>query len=94
MLLEWLHGRRSITLAKLRPFPAGPPGQVSFQVSGGKPITVLRVKVEPQPHVVDQTFRFYHPELTFLKKTIRLPPWHTLPGEPTACQAGARALPR
>ena len=58
-----------------------PPGQVSFRVSGGKPIALLRVKVEPQPHVVDQTFRFYHPELTFLKKTIRLPPWHTLPGE-------------
>uniref|UniRef100_A0A8C0E7I9 Nephrocystin-4 n=1 Tax=Bubo bubo TaxID=30461 RepID=A0A8C0E7I9_BUBBB len=54
--------------------------QVSFQVSRGKPIALLRVKVEPQPHVVDQTFRFYHPELTFLKKTIRLPPWHTLPG--------------
>ncbi|XP_051493523.1 nephrocystin-4 isoform X2 [Apus apus] len=54
--------------------------QVSFQVSGGKPIALLLVKVEPQPHVVDQTFRFYHPELTFLKKTIRLPPWHTLPG--------------
>lgn len=71
-----------------------PPGQVSFQVSGGKPIALLRVKVEPQPHVVDQTFRFYHPELTFLKKTIRLPPWHTLPGEPTVCPAGDRALPR
>lgn len=58
-------------------------------MSGGKPIALLRVKVEPQPHVVDQTFRFYHPELTFLKKTIRLPPWHTLPGEATACPAGA-----
>ncbi|NXP80298.1 NPHP4 protein, partial [Ramphastos sulfuratus] len=56
--------------------------QVCFQGSGGKPLALLRVKVEPQPHVVDQTFRFYHPELTFLKKTIRLPPWHTLPGAP------------
>lgn len=65
-------------------FSFRPLGQVSFQVSGGKPIALLRVKVEPQPHVVDQTFRFYHPELTFLKKTIRLPPWHTLPGEPVA----------
>ncbi|XP_076212218.1 nephrocystin-4 isoform X1 [Aptenodytes patagonicus] len=62
--------------------------QVSFQVSGGKPIAVLRVKVEPQPHVVDQTFRFYHPELTFLKKTIRLPPWHTLPGAPVGMPGG------
>ncbi|XP_029873112.1 nephrocystin-4 isoform X1 [Aquila chrysaetos chrysaetos] len=62
--------------------------QVSFQVSGGKPIALLRVKVEPQPHVVDQTFRFYHPELTFLKKTIRLPPWHTLPGAPVGMPGG------
>ncbi|XP_031987671.1 nephrocystin-4 [Corvus moneduloides] len=62
--------------------------QVSFQVSGGKPIALLRVKVEPQPHVVDQTFRFYHPELTFLKKTIRLPPWHTLPGTPVGVPGG------
>ncbi|XP_066059184.1 nephrocystin-4 isoform X2 [Chamaea fasciata] len=62
--------------------------QVSFQVSGGKPIALLRVKVEPQPHVVDQTFRFYHPELTFLKKTIRLPPWHTLPGIPVGVPGG------
>ncbi|NWI55997.1 NPHP4 protein, partial [Calyptomena viridis] len=63
-------------------------GGVSFQVSGGKPIALLRVKVEPQPHVVDQTFRFYHPELTFLKKTIRLPPWHTLPGTPVGVPGG------
>ncbi|XP_069730640.1 nephrocystin-4 isoform X1 [Phaenicophaeus curvirostris] len=62
--------------------------QVSFQVSRGKPIALLRVKVEPQPHVVDQTFRFYHPELTFLKKTIRLPPWHTLPGVPVGMPGG------
>ncbi|NXQ57518.1 NPHP4 protein, partial [Anthoscopus minutus] len=65
-----------------------PLGQVTFQVSGGKPIALLRVKVEPQPHVVDQTFRFYHPELTFLKKTIRLPPWHTLPGMPVGVPGG------
>uniref|UniRef100_A0A8B9VJD4 Nephrocystin 4 n=1 Tax=Anas zonorhyncha TaxID=75864 RepID=A0A8B9VJD4_9AVES len=62
--------------------------QVAFRVSGGKPIALLRVKVEPRPHVVDQTFRFYHPELTFLKKTIRLPPWHTLPGAPAGMPGG------
>ncbi|NXW61333.1 NPHP4 protein, partial [Eurystomus gularis] len=71
----------SITPAKLHLFLLAL-GQVSFQVSGGKPIAILCVKVEPQPHVVDKTFRFYHPELTFLKKTIRLPPWYTLPGAP------------
>lgn len=51
-----------------------------FRGSGGKPLAVLCLTVETQPHVVDQVFRFYHPELTFLKKAIRLPPWHTLPG--------------
>nr|DBA16425.1 TPA: hypothetical protein GDO54_003819 [Pyxicephalus adspersus] len=56
--------------------------KVSFRTSDGKPIAILRVNVEPQPHVVDQTFRFYHPELTFLKKSIRLPPWYSLPGAP------------
>ncbi|NXI45367.1 NPHP4 protein, partial [Galbula dea] len=62
--------------------------QVSFQLSRGTSIALLHVKVEPQPHVVDQTFRFYHPELTFLKKTIRLPPWHTLPGAPVGMPGG------
>ncbi|XP_060057306.1 nephrocystin-4 isoform X2 [Erinaceus europaeus] len=50
--------------------------------AAGKPLAVLCLTVAPQPHVVDQIFRFYHPELTFLKKAIRLPPWHTLPGAP------------
>ncbi|XP_048206092.1 nephrocystin-4 isoform X2 [Perognathus longimembris pacificus] len=56
--------------------------KVLFRASGGKPLAVLCLTVEPQPHVVDQVFRFYHPELTFLKKAIRLPPRHTLPGAP------------
>ncbi|KAJ7306526.1 hypothetical protein JRQ81_009885 [Phrynocephalus forsythii] len=56
--------------------------KVSFTVAGAKPIALLCVHVEYQPHLVDQTFRFYHPELTFLKKSIRLPPCHTLPGAP------------
>lgn len=51
-----------------------------FRGGGGKPIAVLCVTVETQPPAADQVFRFYHPELTFLKKAIRLPPWHTLPG--------------
>nr|XP_016808469.3 nephrocystin-4 isoform X10 [Pan troglodytes] len=56
--------------------------KVLFRASGGKPIAVLCLTVELQPHVVDQVFRFYHPELSFLKKAIRLPPWHTFPGAP------------
>ncbi|GAB5574484.1 nephrocystin-4 isoform X5 [Prionailurus iriomotensis] len=53
--------------------------KVVFRGGGGKPIAVLCVTVETQPPAADQVFRFYHPELTFLKKAIRLPPWHTLP---------------
>ncbi|XP_029801797.1 nephrocystin-4 [Suricata suricatta] len=56
--------------------------KVVFRGSGGKPLAVLCLTVEMQPHVVDQVFRFYHPELTFLKKAIRLPPWPTLAGAP------------
>lgn len=56
--------------------------KVLFRAESGRLIAVLCLTVEPQPHVVDQVFRFYHPELTFLKKAIRLPPWHTLPGAP------------
>uniref|UniRef100_A0A8C8SJT5 Nephrocystin 4 n=1 Tax=Pelusios castaneus TaxID=367368 RepID=A0A8C8SJT5_9SAUR len=62
--------------------------KVSFKANDDKPIAILSVNVEPQPHVVDQTFRFYHPELTFLKKSIRLPPWHTLPGAPAGMPGG------
>lgn len=57
-----------------------PSPQVLFRAESGRPLAVLCLTVEPQPHVVDQVFRFYHPELTFLKKAIRLPPFHTLPG--------------
>ncbi|KAL1776427.1 nephrocystin-4 isoform X1 [Sigmodon hispidus] len=56
--------------------------KVLFRAESGRPIAMLCLTVESQPHVVDQVFRFYHPELTFLKKAIRLPPWHTLPGAP------------
>ncbi|XP_078498754.1 nephrocystin-4 isoform X2 [Lissotriton helveticus] len=62
--------------------------KVTFRTEDGKPMAILRVNVEPQPHVIDQTFRFYHPELTFLKKSIRLPPWHLLPGAPVGVPNG------
>ena len=48
-----------------------------------KLLAVLSLRVQPQPHLVDQTFRFWHPEQTFMKKSIRLPPAAgTLPGIP------------
>uniref|UniRef100_A0A3B4XH39 Nephrocystin 4 n=1 Tax=Seriola lalandi dorsalis TaxID=1841481 RepID=A0A3B4XH39_SERLL len=51
------------------------------------PMAICQVNVEPTPHVVDQTFRLYHPELCFLKKAIRLPPWQ----DPTAGDPDAGA---
>ncbi|XP_072887786.1 nephrocystin-4 [Hemitrygon akajei] len=54
--------------------------QVYFKIENQKPIAILYVNVEAQPYVIDQTFRLYHPELTFLKKSIRLPPLHILKG--------------
>ncbi|XP_016891783.1 nephrocystin-4 isoform X2 [Cynoglossus semilaevis] len=50
--------------------------KVTFITEDGKPMAICQVNVEPSPHVVDQTFRLYHPEHCFLKKAIRLPPWH------------------
>ncbi|XP_034393540.1 nephrocystin-4 isoform X3 [Cyclopterus lumpus] len=49
--------------------------KVTFTAEDGKPMAICQVNVEPTAHVVDQTFRLYHPELCFLKKAIRLPPW-------------------
>ncbi|KAM9855195.1 nephrocystin-4 [Aulostomus maculatus] len=63
--------------------------KVSFKGEDGKPMAICQVNVEPTPHVVDQTFRLYHPELCFLKKSIRLPPWHT-PSGVTAGDPDAR----
>ncbi|XP_033763322.1 nephrocystin-4-like isoform X5 [Pecten maximus] len=56
--------------------------RVFFKSEDGKPVSILYVKVEPQPHIIDQTFRFYHPEQSFLKKSIRMPPFQSLPGAP------------
>ncbi|XP_002122811.2 nephrocystin-4 [Ciona intestinalis] len=42
----------------------------------GRPLSVLQLSIDPQPHVVDQTFRFYNPEQTFMKKRFRLPPFN------------------
>ncbi|KAM9786039.1 nephrocystin-4 [Neosynchiropus ocellatus] len=49
--------------------------KVSFKAEDGKLLAICQVNVQPTPHVVDQTFRLYHPELCFVKKAIRLPPW-------------------
>ncbi|XP_048873237.1 nephrocystin-4 isoform X2 [Brienomyrus brachyistius] len=54
--------------------------KVVFRAEDGKPLAICEVSVERIPHVIDQTFRFYHPELTVLKKAIRLPPWDSMPG--------------
>ncbi|XP_077998235.1 nephrocystin-4-like [Glandiceps talaboti] len=56
--------------------------KVHFRTQESKPIAILSLNIEPQPHVIDQTFRFHHPEQSFLKKSIRLPPFQALPGAP------------
>eukprot|EP00064_Thunnus_orientalis_P011112 superscaffoldBa00001572_g11142 len=61
--------------------------KVMFKTDDGKPVAICQVNVEPTPHVVDQTFRLYHPELCFLKKAIRLPPWH----DPSVADPDARS---
>ncbi|KAG2459473.1 NPHP4 protein, partial [Polypterus senegalus] len=62
--------------------------KIFFRTEDEKPLAICQVNVENTPHVIDQTFRFYHPELTFLKKSIRLPPWHTPPGAPAGMSFG------
>ncbi|XP_041378583.1 nephrocystin-4-like [Gigantopelta aegis] len=62
--------------------------KVVFTSDEGKPVSVLVLKVEPQPHVVDQTFRFHHPEQAFLKKSIRLQQVPTLPGSQIGGSSG------
>ncbi|CAB1336399.1 unnamed protein product, partial [Coregonus sp. 'balchen'] len=53
--------------------------KVTFRAEDGKPLAICQVSVEPTPHAIDQTFRFYQPELSFLKKALRLPPWERTP---------------
>lgn len=44
-----------------------------FRAQDKNPIAILRLVIDQQPHVVNQTFRFNECEHSFLKKTIRLP---------------------
>lgn len=54
--------------------------KVSFVTSDQRPIAILALDVEMHPHSIDQTFRFSSAEQSFLKKSIRLPPWRNLTG--------------
>nr|XP_006819889.1 PREDICTED: nephrocystin-4-like [Saccoglossus kowalevskii] len=56
--------------------------KVYFKTGDDRPIAILSLNIEPQPQIVDQTFRFHHPEQSFLKKSVRLPPFQSLPGAP------------
>ena len=51
-----------------------------YLTGDNKLIAILALRVEPEPHVIDQTFRFHQPEQSFLKKSIRLPPFQNLIG--------------
>ena len=55
--------------------------QVNFKGEDGKAVSIMSLKIQPIPHVVDQTFRFNSPEQSFLKRSIRLPALDTLPGQ-------------
>ena len=46
---------------------------IFFRAQDKNPISILRLIIEQQPHVVNQTFRFNECEHSFLKKNIRLP---------------------
>lgn len=46
---------------------------IYFRTEDKNPIAILRLVIDQQPHVVNQTFRFNECEHTFLKKTIRFP---------------------
>lgn len=46
---------------------------ILFRSQDKNPIAILRLIIDQQPHVVNQTFRFRECEHSFLKKTIRLP---------------------
>ena len=59
-----------------------------------KLVSILALKVEPEPHVIDQTFRFHQPEQSFLKKSIRLPPFHNMVGHHMESAAGGQLVVR
>jgi len=54
--------------------------QVVFRTTDVKPIAILSLRVELQPHTVSQTFRFNHPEHSIMKKSVRILPLHSLAG--------------
>ncbi|KAK3594431.1 hypothetical protein CHS0354_000253 [Potamilus streckersoni] len=68
--------------------------KVSFKGEEDKPMAILLLKVEPQPHIVNQTFRFHHPEQSFLKRSIRLKCDNTLPGVPVGGSGVVQAFIR
>ncbi|CAG2201703.1 NPHP4 [Mytilus edulis] len=68
--------------------PVDPFKKVHFNGEDSKSVSIMSLKVQPIPHVIDQTFRFHSPEQTFLKRSIRIPMDSlpeckaTQPGEP------------
>ena len=46
---------------------------VIFRAEDRSPIAILRLVVDQQAHLVNQTFRFNESENSFLKKTVRVP---------------------
>jgi nephrocystin-4 len=56
--------------------------KVSFvKTDDSRPVSILSLHVEPQPHCIDQTFHFRHPEQAFFKKAIILPSFQSVTGK-------------
>ncbi|XP_071477483.1 nephrocystin-4-like, partial [Diadema antillarum] len=54
--------------------------KVYFKTQDNKAIAVLSLNVDPQPHIIDQTFRLQQPEHSFCRKSIRLPAFSSIMG--------------
>lgn len=68
--------------------------KVCFLNPDAKPLAILSLRVEHQPHIIDQTFRLCHPEQTFLKKSFRLPPLHSITDLPVGGPAISQVFVR
>uniref|UniRef100_A0A8C4Q1X0 Nephrocystin-4 n=1 Tax=Eptatretus burgeri TaxID=7764 RepID=A0A8C4Q1X0_EPTBU len=62
--------------------------KVCFTAEDGLPLATLLLAVHPQPYTVNKAFHFFHPELSFLKKSIHIPPLSTFHGQPNANTQG------
>uniref|UniRef100_UPI00358F3FD4 nephrocystin-4 n=1 Tax=Myxine glutinosa TaxID=7769 RepID=UPI00358F3FD4 len=63
-------------------FPSTKEVKVCFTAEDGLPLATLLLAVHPHPYTVNKAFHFFHPELSFLKKSIHIPPLSTSHEQP------------